>query len=68
MAIDKHIGSSAKLYSSLAPTLAPLAKELLGEGKSSIVHQAISDGLSNYENVKGKSRELTEWQAVLRVP
>ena len=54
MQIDRHIGSAAKLYSTFAPTLAPLAKELFGEGKSSMVHKAISDGLSNYENVWGK--------------
>ena len=54
MQIDRHIGSAAKLYSTLAPILAPLAKELFGDGKSSMVHKAISDGLSNYENVRGK--------------
>ena len=28
--------------------------ELFGEGKSSMVHKAFSDGLCNYENVRGK--------------
>ena len=42
MHIDRTIGSAAKLYSSLAPALAPLAKELFGEGKTSMAHKAIS--------------------------
>ena len=54
MQIDRTIGGAAKLYHSLAPQLAPVAKELFGEGKTSMVHQAISSGLSNYENVRGK--------------
>ena len=43
-----------RLYSSLAPALAPLAKELFGEGKTSMAHKAISDGISSYQNVRGK--------------
>ena len=52
--IDRTIGSAARLYSSLAPALAPLAKELFGEGKTSVAHKAISDGISSYQNVRGK--------------
>ena len=50
-------GTLALLQNCTVPlphTLAPLAKGLFGEGKSSMVHKAISDGLSNYENVRGK--------------
>ena len=54
MQVDRTIGTAAKLYSSLAPTLAPLAKELFGEGRASMAHKAISDGLANYQNVRGK--------------
>ena len=52
--LDRTIGSAARLYSSLAPALAPLAKELFGEGKTSMAHKAISDGISSYQNVRGK--------------
>ena len=54
MNIDRTLGSAARLYSSLAPSLAPLAKELFGEGHASMAHKAISDGISNYQNVRGK--------------
>ena len=54
MQIDRTIGGAAKLYHSLAPQLVPVARELFGEGKASMVHKATSDGLSNYENVRGK--------------
>ena len=54
MQVDRTIGTAAKLYSSLAPALAPLAKELFGEGRTSMAHKAISDGLANYQNVRGK--------------
>ena len=54
MTVDRHLGSVARLYSSLAPALAPLAKELFGEGRSSMAHKAISDGISNYQNVRGQ--------------
>ena len=54
MQVDRTIGTAAKLYSSLAPALAPLAKELFGEGRASMAHKAISDGLANYQNVRGK--------------
>ena len=47
MQIDRTIGSAARLYSSLAPALAPLAKELFGEAKTSMAHEAISDGISS---------------------
>ena len=54
MTVDRHLGSAARMYSSLAPALAPLAKELFGEGRASMAHKAISDGISNYQNVRGK--------------
>ena len=54
MQVDRTIGTAAKLYSSLAPALAPLAKELFGEGRASLAHKAISDGISSYQNVRGK--------------
>jgi len=54
MQVDRTIGTAAKLYSSLAPALAPLAKEPFGEGRASMAHKAISDGLANYQNVRGK--------------
>ena len=47
--IDKML-----LYSQIAPALAPLAKELFGEGRASMAHKAISDGISSYQNVRGK--------------
>ena len=52
--VDRTIGTAAKLYSSLAPALAPLAKELFGEGRASMAHKAISDGIASYQNVRGK--------------
>ena len=54
MQLDRHIGSAARLYSSLAPALAPAMKELFGEGRTSMAHKAISDGISSYQNVRGK--------------
>ena len=38
MQVARTIGTAAKLYSSLAPALAPLAKELFGEGRASMAH------------------------------
>ena len=52
--VDRTLGSAARLYSQLAPTLAPLARELFGEGRASMAHKAISDGISSYQNVRGK--------------
>ena len=52
--IDRTLGSAARLYSQIAPALAPLAKELFGEGRASMAHKAISDGISSYQNVRGK--------------
>jgi len=52
--IDRTLGSAARLYSQVAPALAPLAKELFGEGRTSMAHKAISDGISTYQNVRGK--------------
>ena len=52
--IDRTLGSAARLYSQLAPALAPLAKELFGEGRASMAHKAISDGIASYQNVRGK--------------
>lgn len=52
--IDRTLGSAARLYSGLAPSLAPLARDLFGEGRASMAHKAISDGISSYQNVRGK--------------
>ena len=52
--VDRTLGSAARLYSQLAPTLAPLARELFGEGRASMAHKAISDGIASYQNVRGK--------------
>ena len=54
LSIDKTLGSAARLYSQVAPALAPLAKELFGEGRTSMAHMAISDGISSYQNFRGK--------------
>ena len=54
MQIDRTLGSTARLYSSLAPALAPAMKELFGEGKTSMAHKAVSDGISHYQNVRGE--------------
>ena len=54
MQLDRHLGSAARLYGNLAPALAPVAKELFGEGRSNLAHKAISDGISSYQNVRGK--------------
>ena len=54
LSIDRTLGSAARLYSQVSPALAPLAKELFGEGRTSMAHKAISDGISTYQNVRGK--------------
>jgi len=55
--IDRGLGRAARMYNSIAPIVAPIAREALGEQRAQATHKAITDAMAGYGNVRSKVAE-----------
>ena len=54
IAVDRGIGKAARLYSTIAPIVAPMAREALGGQAAEAVNQSINSAMVSYGNVRGR--------------
>ena len=52
--VDRGIGKAARIYSQLAPIVAPLAREALGGSAAEAVRKHIQTAVSSYGNARAK--------------
>ena len=51
--VERALGTAARVYHTLAPALAPLAMEHLGEERAQRIHGAVSSGLYHGQRIAG---------------
>lgn len=54
VAVDRGLGKAARLYNTIAPIVAPIAREALGNQRAQATHKAITDAMAGYGNVRSK--------------
>ena len=52
--LDRGLGTAARLYHTMAPIVAPLASEVLGNQRAAATHKAITEAMTGYGNVRTK--------------
>ena len=52
--IDRGLGSAARLYKTMSPVLAPIARELMGDQRAGATDKAIRDAMAGYGNVRSR--------------
>ena len=52
--VDRGLGTAARLYSDLAPIVAPLAREAMGNQRAEATHKAIQSAMQGYGNVRSR--------------
>ena len=57
-AVDRGLGTAARMYNSIAPMIAPIAREALGDQRAQATHKAITEAMSGYGNVRSKVVEI----------
>ena len=53
-AVDRGLGKAARMYNTIAPIVAPIAREALGDQRAQATHKAIQDAMAGYGNVRTK--------------
>ena len=52
--IDRGLGAAARMYHSIAPIVALIAREAFGEQRAQATHKAITDAMAGYGNVRSR--------------
>ena len=52
--IDRGLGKAARLYNTVAPIIAPIAREAFGDQRAQATHKAITQAMSGYGNVRSR--------------
>ena len=53
-AVDRGLGKAARMYNTIAPIIAPIAREAFGDQRAQATHKAITDAMAGYGNVRAK--------------